>query len=296
MPSNPDSVPAASPAPPKRKSELGVRTVLSTLMLSTIAAIYWLDVTQTSGMCSAVLLGVLGLAGVHEFCAMFRRAGFPIADGLLLVASLALFVTAPMFGWRHVDRELYPLVGITFLMLFPIAFRSLTRERMAVGLEEQGATLLGLISIAWPMFLAQGLVLRHAPSALYVVLVCKGGDIGAYLTGSFFGRHKLIPHVSPGKTVEGALGSLLASVGLAIGLRPLLLEPTVQLSLTAAIGVGIMLNLTTQVGDLVESMLKRRCGVKDSSALLPAHGGVLDLIDSLLFSFPAFLLVVTVVT
>jgi CDP-diglyceride synthetase len=290
------AAPPAPPAPPKRKSELGIRTVLSTLMLSAIAAIYWLDVTRTSGWLSAGLLGLLGLMGVHEFCAMFRRAGFPIADGSLLIASLALFVTAPMFGWRHVDRELYPLVGITFLMLFPIAFRSLTRERMAIGLEEQGATLLGLISVAWPMFLAQGLVLRHPPSALYVVLVCKGGDIGAYLAGSFFGKHKLIPHVSPGKTIEGAFGSLLASVGLAVGLRPLLLAPTVELGLTVAILVGIMLNLTTQVGDLVESMLKRRCGVKDSSALLPAHGGVLDLIDSLLFSFPAFLLVVTLVT
>ena len=66
--------------------------------------------------------------------------------------------------------------------------------------------------------------------------------------------------------------------------------------LTEAVLVGIMLNITAQIGDLVESLLKRRCGVKDSSALLPAHGGVLDLLDSLLFSFPAYFLVLTILT
>lgn len=265
-------------------------------MLSLIAGLYWLDVTRTGGYLCACVLGILGVAGVHEFIAMLRKAGFAVARSLLLVCTAALMVSALRFGWQEVDRELYPLVIATFLLLFPIALRSLLRERMAHGLEEQGATLLGFISIAWPMYLAQGLVLRHPPAALYVVLVCKGGDIGGYLTGSFLGRHKLIPHVSPGKTVEGAAGSLLASCALAIGLRPLLLEPEILLGPIMAVVTGIMLNLTTQVGDLVESLLKRRCGVKDSAALLPAHGGILDLIDSLLFSFPTFLLIVTKVT
>ncbi|MEZ5967325.1 MAG: phosphatidate cytidylyltransferase [Planctomycetota bacterium] len=270
--------------------------VFSTLMLSTIGVLYWLDVTRTGGVLSAGVLGLLGILGVHEFVTMLRKAGFAVARSLLLVCTAALMVAAFRFGWREVDRELYPLVIATFLLLFPIALRSLLRERMARGLEEQGATLLAFISIAWPMYLAQGLVLRYPPAALYVVLVCKGGDIGGYLTGSFLGRHKLIPHISPGKTVEGAVGSLVASCVLAVLLRPVLLEPHVDLGLTVALLAGIMLNLTTQVGDLVESLLKRRCGVKDSASLLPAHGGVLDLIDSLLFSFPTFLLIVTKVT
>ena len=258
--------------------------------------LYWLDVTRTGGVLCAGVLGILGVAGVHEFIVMLRRAGFAIARTLLLVCTAGLMVAAFRFGWHDVDRELYPLVIATFLLLFPIALRSLLRERMSRGLEEQGATLLAFISIAWPMYLAQGLVLRHPPAALFVVLVCKGGDIGGYLTGSFLGRHKLIPHISPGKTIEGAVGSLAASCALAVALRPLLLEPQVDLGLTVAVLTGIILNLTTQVGDLVESLLKRRCGVKDSAALLPAHGGVLDLIDSLLFSFPTFLLIVTKVT
>lgn len=265
-------------------------------MLSTIAVVYWLDTTRTGGVLAAAVLGLLGLAGVHEFVVMLRHAGFAVARTLLLACTALLMLAAFLFGWREVDRELYPLVIATFVLLFPIAVRSLLRERMARGLEEQGATLLAFISIAWPMYLAQGLVLRHPASALYVVLVCKGGDIGGYLAGSFLGRHKLIPHISPGKTVEGAIGSLVVSCMLAVSLRALLLEPRVELGLTLAVLTGIMLNVTTQVGDLVESLLKRRCGVKDSAALLPAHGGVLDLIDSLLFSFPMFLLIVTTVT
>lgn len=299
-PSSPDPLPTAvadkAPAPLRRPSELRTRTLLSSLMLLGIAGLYWVDVTATRGRLCAGVLGILAVAGVHEFIVMLRRAGFAVARSLLLACTVALVAVAFAFGWGSVDRELYPLVIATFVLLFPLAWRSLMRDRMARGMEEQGATLLAFISIAWPMYLAQGLVLRHPPSALYVVLVCKGGDIGAYLSGSFFGRHKLIPHVSPGKTIEGALGSLLVSCVLAVTLRGPLLQPTVVLGLTLALLVGIMLNITTQVGDLVESMLKRRCGVKDSGALLPAHGGVLDLIDSLLFSFPTFLLIVTTVT
>jgi len=112
------------------------------------------------------------------------------------------------------------------------------------------------------------------------------------------GKKKLIPHVSPGKTIEGALGSLLASVGLAVWLRGMALpaqsadivQPPVGMDLGLAALAGVLLNATTQIGDLVESLLKRRCGVKDSSTLLPAHGGVLDLVDSLLFSFSAWFL------
>lgn len=292
------SSPDPGPVTPRRGGgELRTRVILSTLMLTTVGVIYWLDVTtSTAGRLSAALLGVLGIAGVHEFTVMFKRAGFPVADASLMMAAVALAASAFAFGWADVDRELYPIVLVTFALLFPLALRSLTRHRMIRGLEEQGATLLGLISIAWPMYLAQGLVLRHPAAALYVVLVCKGGDIGGYLVGSFLGKHKLIPHISPGKTVEGALGSLGASCVLAMVLPPLLLEPRLELGLTRAFGVGIILNLTTQIGDLVESLLKRRCGVKDSSALLPAHGGVLDLIDSLLYSFPAFLMIVILLT
>ena len=276
-------------------SELRTRAVLAPTMLLLVGAVYWLDLNAVLGLrqgaLSAALLGLLGFAGTWEYVALMRGAGFSVARTMLLCTAAALHVSAFFFQWGVIDRELYPLVGFTLLLFYPLAVRSLGRTSMQKGLEEQGATLLGLILVSWPMFLAQGVCFRHLPSILFVVLVCKGGDIGGYVTGRAIGRHKLIPHVSPGKTVEGALGSLLASIGLAFWLRDPLLGTAVPMGTLATAAVGTALNVTTQTGDLVESLLKRRCGAKDSSRLLPAHGGVLDLIDSLLFSFAVFFLV-----
>lgn len=276
------------------------RSVLAPVMLLAIGGIYALDYNRTlglrQGMLSAVLLGVLGVLGVHEYTALMQRGGFAVARWPLLAMALAMHVSAPFFGWHVIDHEFYPLVLGTLLLLFPLAVWSLQRDAMQRGLELQGGTLLGFCFISWPLFLAQGTCFRCLPSVLFVVLVCKGGDIGAYVVGRLFGRRKLIPHVSPGKTWEGMFGSLLFSVALSVSLRSWLLADVPELQWPGAIPVGVMLNLTTQTGDLVESLLKRRCGAKDSSALLPSHGGILDLLDSLLFSFCAWFLVLVVLT
>ena len=281
-------------------SDLRTRAVLAPTMLAIVGLVYWLDWNQSLGLrqgtLSAAMLGLLGLLGVHEFIALLQGAGFPVSRRLLLGATVLLLGSSFWFVWGKVDHELYPPVASTLLLLFPLAVRSLGREDMHRGLEKQGATLLGFIYVAWPVYLAMGTCLRHLPSVLFVVLVCKGGDIGGYCLGRLLGRRKLIPHISPGKTVEGALGSLLASVVLAVVLRGPLLAPQVELPLWAALLAGAVLNFTTQTGDLIESLLKRRCGAKDSSRLLPAHGGVLDLVDSLLFSFCAWFLVLVWLT
>ncbi len=273
-------------------SDRRARFILTPLLLLAIGGIFWLDNTDALGLrrgaVSALILGLLALAGVHEYIRMLTAGGFAVSKVLLPVMTLALCGSSFLWAWTSIDHELYPLIIGTVLLLFPIALESLTRKKMAKGLERQGATLLGFIMIVWPLYIAQGMSLRHLPSVVYVVLVCKSGDIGAYLTGSTLGKHKLIEHISPGKTVEGAVGSMALAAVVAVLLRGPLLEPEVVLGLTGALGVGIMLNITTQAGDLIESLLKRRCGVKDSGSLLPAHGGVLDMVDSLLFSFFAY--------
>jgi phosphatidate cytidylyltransferase len=283
-----------------RTAELRTRLLLGSTMLALVALVFFADAQGwfgRSGTGSAVLLGLLAVGAQLEYVAMMRHAGHPVAGPLLLGVTAALCATALVFGWAAMDRELYPLVIGTMLVLFPIAVRALTSaERMAHGLEAQGASLLGFILIAWPLYLAQGLALRHLESLLFVVLVAKGGDIGAYFVGIAFGRHKLIPYVSPGKTIEGAAGSVAAAIALALLLRGPLLLPEVPVGPFAAALLGAALNATTQIGDLVESLLKRRCGVKDSSHLLPAHGGILDLVDSLLFTIPTYLLFLTIVT
>ncbi|MCB9876081.1 MAG: phosphatidate cytidylyltransferase [Planctomycetes bacterium] len=286
-------------------SDLGTRAVLAPTMLLVIGGIYWLDLTGAFGLreagikegsLSAGLLGLLGIGGAWEFGRLLRAGGFEVGLRTLVVATVVLLIAAFPFGWHDLDHELYPLVVGTLLLLFPLALRSLGRDNMQKGLERQGATLLGFVMVAWPMYLAMGTCFRCLPSVIYVVLICKGGDIGGYCFGRLFGRHKLIPHISPGKTVEGAIGSLVTSIALAWGLAVWLLADRIELPLWAALGTGVLLNFTTQTGDLIESLLKRRCGQKDSSNLLPAHGGILDLVDSLLFSFCAWFLILVWLT
>lgn len=116
-----------------------------------------------------------------------------------------------------------------------------------------------------------------------IFCVVSAGDAGAFYVGSLWGRRKLCPAVSPGKTVEGALGGLAANLvaGFAVGI---FLMP--ELPLVKSVVFFILLGVAGQVGDLFESMLKRSAGVKDSGDLLPGHGGLLDRIDSLLFAGP----------
>jgi phosphatidate cytidylyltransferase len=145
--------------------------------------------------------------------------------------------------------------------------------------------------------LSFGLFLRHLPGVEGVwhgtalvfapVLLTWASDTFAYFVGRAFGRRKLIPRVSPGKTVEGALGAVAGSVVVAIAYSYVLaLFPTYRIGIGQAVLLGLLVSVAAQVGDLAESLLKRDAAVKDSGSLLPGHGGALDRFDSLLFTLP----------
>ncbi len=121
------------------------------------------------------------------------------------------------------------------------------------------------------------------------LLVVMVGDTGAYYTGKSIGRRPLAPVLSPKKTVEGFVGQLVFSAGIAVVIGPVLIP---GLDMVHSAALGIVLALLGVVGDLFESLLKRSAGIKDASSLFPGHGGVLDRLDSLLFSAPALLLYV----
>ena len=123
---------------------------------------------------------------------------------------------------------------------------------------------------------------------LLPLLLTWASDTGAYFVGREFGRRKLIPSVSPGKTLEGALGGLLFTMLAAWLLGRYALPEVTRLGMThaAALTFGALISVAAQAGDLAESLLKREAGVKDSSRIIPGHGGVLDRVDSLLFTLP----------
>jgi phosphatidate cytidylyltransferase len=112
------------------------------------------------------------------------------------------------------------------------------------------------------------------------IAVTFGNDTGAYFAGRAFGRHKLAPAISPGKTVEGAIGGLVANVLVVLVARALFVH---DLTIRDCVMIGVPAAIVGPAGDLIESLLKRAAGAKDSGRLLPGHGGILDRIDALLF-------------
>lgn len=221
---------------------------------------------------------LVGGLGQWEFGRMFSRAGvrvfprFGLLAGLLVTASFAwpetmpLAVTVSVVGllgaglWEGWSRE--PRWGPTAL------------------------TLLGVLYVNW--LLGHALWLRALPHGVewifLLVWVTWVGESAAYFVGSLAGSHKLAPLVSPAKTLEGALAQLLISPAAALAARWWFFPDS---TLKDALSVGILLGVVGQVGDLVESFLKRSCSTKDTGALIPGHGGLLDRLDSLLFNTPA---------
>ncbi len=176
-----------------------------------------------------------------------------------------------------------PLLSLSVVV---IALTMLTRrhhlERAGRHMAACVASLLyvPLLASVWPLMKA-----KFHPGWLFITLcLAFFSDTVAYIFGRLWGRHKLYPAVSPGKTWEGSLGGLVGGVLATAGMGSMLLVP--ELPLTHAVVLGVVGSLFGQVGDLFESMLKRGYGVKDSSSLLGAHGGMLDRVDALLFVAP----------
>jgi phosphatidate cytidylyltransferase len=234
----------------------------------------------------ACCLEVIGLLGpARRLPTWFCCA----AVALVLAANWPPFILARVWGiptdpWHWVVGALTGIVLAAFVVemaTFREPGESVTRVAVTVWV----AAYLGLL----PSFLAQ---LRWAPPdgpsgtlALALALfVPKGGDIGAYMAGRFLGRHRMTPVLSPKKTWEGFAGGLLAAVAVAVGFYQL--DPVLRPRLPAALGFGITVWVASVLGDLAESLIKRDCRRKDASQVVPGFGGVLDVIDSIVFAAP----------
>ncbi len=223
--------------------------------------------------------------GLYEFFTLIEKKGIPMYKyfgtviGIIIPLS-TYFRFELTKGWELLFLSL-ALIGL-FILQF--SRRENTNAVLAIS-----TTMFGVLYIAW--FFTFMIKLRIMPYGMALVgcllLVTKGADIGAFLLGVKWGRHSLIPRISPNKTVEGTLGGIAFGILGALASKSFLPDLPV-FSWVNMIFLGISLSVLGLLGDLSESLIKRDCEAKDSGNLFPGMGGILDVIDSLLFTAPAF--------
>jgi len=180
--------------------------------------------------------------------------------------------------------------GFLILFVLGLCVRQFLSKSNATGIVAIATTLFGLMYVPWLLNFMQKINFFPGVDGkyfvLYYILVTKFSDMGAYLTGSLIGRHKMIPRISPGKTWEGFGGAILISTVSSLVFIHFFGDKMFGMNSLHAIVLGILLSSTAVIGDLIESLFKREAGVKDSGGLFPGIGGILDLLDSLLFNAP----------
>jgi phosphatidate cytidylyltransferase len=266
-----------------------------------VAAPVALAIVLAGGPALAGLLAVASAIAAWEFFRIARTAGhLPFSDlGAALAGLLPLGVHAVYLG---LIQPRFSYLALVLLLLLSLAIWM--RGTAGKPLGAVATTVLGVLYTGG--LLSFGYAIRNHDYAVGeirfgAIPIAAGGvllglpllltwatDIGAFFVGRTVGGPKLIPAVSPAKTVSGAVGGVVVSVIVAWVYVSYALKPAAQLALSAAgiIIFGVVISVAAQLGDLVESLFKREAGVKNSSELLPGHGGVLDRLDSLFFVLP----------
>jgi phosphatidate cytidylyltransferase len=259
------------------------KRVISALVLIGIVtlAIYidWNNLLPIT-MCGLIVT-VFTVIGLYEFFTMLERKGINIYKyvGISMGAIIPLSI---VFKFEPTKKWELALIVIALLFLILMQFRRRNTSGVVVDIS---TTLFGILYVSWFFsFLIKTIYLPNGMGLLAaILLITKLGDIGAYLIGVRFGKTPLNPHISPKKTVEGAVGGLIFSV-----LGALIGNHFLNFSYLHIIMLGLVFGIIGQLGDLSESLIKRDCQVKDSGGFLPGMGGILDEIDSVLFTAPVF--------
>jgi phosphatidate cytidylyltransferase len=248
------------------------RLITAALGIPLVVLVIWVgDALLPAVVAAAVFVAVI------EFGAARGTTRAPLT--LLAAAAAAVMPLAALAGEEYL---LGAFVGT--LLLVSAAF-TLTRDPHA----DVERWLWGLVSALYFGGLAAYFVLLREVEngrdwVFFMVLTVWITDTGAYVVGRAIGRHKLAPAISPGKTIEGSAGSLVAGFAAVFGLNEAF---GLDLAVVHLVALGLLLPAVIMLGDLAESAMKRALGVKDSSGLVPGHGGVADRLDSLLFAAPA---------
>ncbi len=271
-PGTPSTGPAASPRSGRAGRNLTLAIVTGLALAGTIFGTLF-----TSKVAWDVFVGAVVSVGLYEFYSAVKDKGYAPAAWLGQAASVAMMAGAAWRGPRAITFVLTLLVAASFLWYLADPKRGNVLGNISV-------TLLGVVYTG--MMGAHVLLMRNLPAGPAMTVSFIGlvafYDIGAYAAGSFFGKHKIAPLISPGKTWEGAAGATLLVFAIALVAGPFIGRWTMASAAVLAAATAVLAPL----GDLAESLLKRDLGIKDFGNLLPGHGGILDRIDGLIMVAP----------
>ncbi len=296
---------------------LGVRISIGSLLVAVVVGITLADARDGAFRFAPLVAGAVGLVALLEYLKICARAITPKMRWSVIVAGSILMFwrsAAELAGIERVSGDVFEVI-LGMCGAIPLVVTVLARRTSAVeplDFESVAAATFGLFLVAYPMAALNeicfiGETVRYPLGRTWVLLGFSGftpgtgigswllvvtllasklNDIGGYLVGSALGRHKLAPGVSPNKSVEGALAGLFLGTLWSYAAFSWFGPVRGMLTPGHAAVFGVVIAVTTQLGDLAESMIKRAVGVKDSAAVLPAFGGMLDLVDSFILSAP----------
>jgi len=225
---------------------------------------------------------IIALLGLRELYGLAGKQGYKpsyiLGTVLTLYFILILVYDVYSLNW-YIDN-----IIITFFIMISFLIQ-LFRKDYSKVLAGISVTILGSIYLGY--LLSFLIKIKDLPNGNYylisLLIITWVNDIGAYLIGTYFGKNKIFPKISPKKTIEGSIGGIISSIAATFALKNWL-----NLTFNELISIGLIIAIIAQIGDLFESVLKRGSGVKDSGTLIPGQGGILDCLDSLIFTAPVF--------
>jgi phosphatidate cytidylyltransferase len=296
---------AAAAAQMPTKAQVFLRRLITTVILWTVilAGLFSSNALISNGLFLLIIL-LLAIAGLAEFYGLAEKCGLAcfkycgLIGGVLLMAGTFLELTGQISAFTTGYVGVYDSparpndfeTGFVILFVLGLCLRQLVSRGNTTGMVAIATTLLGLMYVPWLLNFIQKINFFPGVDGrfytLYFILVTKFSDTGAYVVGSLIGRHKMIPRISPGKTWEGFVGAIALSTAASVAFVHFFGSKMAGMNLRHAVILGIILSITAVIGDLIESLFKREAGVKDSGRFFPGIGGILDLLDSLLFNAP----------
>jgi len=279
------------------KAKVFFRRLTTSLVLwaVVIGALFFGSPLVSRAACIFLLL-FLALAGLTEFYDLAERRGLfcfkwcGLLGAVLLMVGTFLNLTGQLGTSGSPARVNDFETSFIILFVLGLCVRQFVSKSNTAGIVAIATTLFGLMYVPWLLNFFQKIYFFPGVDGkyflLYFVLITKFSDMGAYAVGSLIGKHKMIPRISPNKTWEGFGGAIFLSTVASLGFIHLFRDHMYGMNWIHAVILGITLSATAVIGDLIESLFKREAGAKDSGALFPGIGGILDLLDSLLFNAP----------